>query len=48
MVRLIVAADKKAVGITISLPPESIKLLDDNRGQQTRSSFINNLIKGEV
>jgi len=44
MVRKIVDIDKKAVGITISLPPDSIKLLDEKRGQKSRSAYINELI----
>ncbi len=48
MVRRIVDADKKAVGITISLPPSSIRLIDGSRGQQSRSSYINNLIKDRM
>lgn len=45
MVRKIVDSDKKHLGITISLPPESIKLMDTDRGQKSRSAFINYLIE---
>ncbi len=48
MVRPIVTADKKIVGISISLPPESIRIIDYGRGQKSRSAFINDLIKDRV
>lgn len=48
MVRKIVDADKKYVGVSISLPPESIRLIDSGRGQQSRSAFINDLVKSRV
>lgn len=45
MVRPVVSADKKFVGITISLPPESIKMIDSDRGQKSRSAYINDLVE---
>jgi|GEM_PF-2502746 len=45
MVRAIVPAADKKVHTAFTLSPSSITIIDEMRGQMSRSSFVDNLIQ---